>query len=153
MALKHRVEYPSSFPTGVERRSSIAPGVQRDPARWHQTDGCPPIRGGAGNTAQSPEPEREGRQPEPLFPLGQVLATPGALQALVNAEQDPLELLTRHVTGDWGVLAEEDKEENELSLRQGFRLLSAYELKTGVKIWLITERDRSATTLLLPSEY
>jgi hypothetical protein len=64
-----------------------------------------------------------------------------------------LELLTRHVTGDWGQLEDEDKKENELSLQQGFRLLSAYEISTGLKIWVITERDRSATTLLLPSEY
>jgi hypothetical protein len=82
-----------------------------------------------------------------------VLATPGALEALREAEQDPLELITRHVTGDWGQLCDEDKEENELSLKQGFRLLSAYELRAGVKLWVITEHDRSATTLLLSSEY
>ncbi|MDE3075945.1 MAG: plasmid related protein [Chloroflexota bacterium] len=64
-----------------------------------------------------------------------------------------LDLLFRHVSGDWGELDEEDKAENELSLREGFRLLSAYTLRNGEKIWIITEADRSVTTLLLPDEY
>jgi len=99
--------------------------------------------------------EREPQNGERIvrFDLGQLLATPGALRALEEAEQDPLGFLIRHVTGDWGDLDEEDKAENELSLRQGLRLLSAYHLSTGVKIWVITERDRSATTILLPEEY
>jgi hypothetical protein len=59
----------------------------------------------------------------------------------------------RHQSGDWGVVDEADKAENEFSLKKGFRLLSAYILPTGVKIWIITERDRSVTTILLPSEY
>jgi hypothetical protein len=87
------------------------------------------------------------------FPLGQTLATPGALEALQAAGQDPADLLARHNAGDWGDLDAEDKQENELSLKQGFRLLSAYHLTTGVKVWIITEADRSATTILLPSEY
>jgi hypothetical protein len=87
------------------------------------------------------------------FELGQVIATPGALEALWEAGAMPAELLGRHVSGDWGDLDEEDKAENELSLREGFRLLSAYTLKTGVKLRVITEADRSATTLLLPDEY
>jgi hypothetical protein len=87
------------------------------------------------------------------FPLGQVVATPGALEALESAQQDPLELLARHVRGDWGDLEEEDKQENELSVEQGFRILSAYTLSTEVKVWVITEADRSATTILLPREY
>lgn len=61
--------------------------------------------------------------------------------------------LYRHVTGDWGEVCEEDKEENALSLEQGFRLLSAYTFTDGTKIWIITESDRSATTILLPQEY
>ena len=89
-------------------------------------------------------------QKQPLFPLGQVVATPGALEALAQAGQSPAEFLRRHQMGDWGIVPEEDKAENELSLQQGFRLLSAYQLKTGVKIWLITEADRSVTTLLRP---
>jgi hypothetical protein len=97
--------------------------------------------------------EQEPRTPKPLFDLGQVVGTPGALQVLEDVGQNPAELLTRHVTGDWGDLCDEDKEENEFSVEKGFRILSAYELETGVKIWVITEADRSATTLLLPEEY
>lgn len=88
-----------------------------------------------------------------MFDLGQVVGTPGALQALTKAGQDPTELLARHVTGDWGDLCEEDVAENRLSVEQGYRILSSYELETGEKIWLITEADRSATTFLLPGEY
>ena len=93
------------------------------------------------------------RTPRPLFGFGQVLGTPGALRALGEAGQGPDEFLARHVTGDWGEVCEEDKAENELSVREGFRILSAYRLRTGVKVWVITEADRSATTFLLPSEY
>ena len=91
--------------------------------------------------------------PEPLFALGQVVGTPRALQALRDAEQHPVELLIRHITGDWGDLCDEDKAENELSVECGFRTLSSYKLQTGVKVWVITEWDRSVTTLLLPDEY
>lgn len=99
-------------------------------------------------------PKDEGASiPEPLFPLGRLLATPGALDSLAEAETNSLELIMRHVSGDWGDLDEEDKRENELSLEHGFRILSAYTLDTGVKVWVITEYDRSATTILLPSEY
>ena len=89
----------------------------------------------------------------PKFPLGQVVATPGALDALAEAGETPLSFLSRHISGDWGDLDEHDQRENELSLTHGFRLLSAYRLSTGVRIWVITEADRSATTLLLPEEY
>ena len=81
------------------------------------------------------------------------MATPGALEALSQAEQDPLELITRHVVGDWGDLEDEDKQENELSVNRQLRILSAYNLPTGGKVWVITEADRSSTTILLPSEY
>jgi len=80
-------------------------------------------------------------QPDPLFSLGQIVATPGALQSMGEAGQDPSELLTRHVSGDWGELDEEDQKENERSVREGFRILSAYMLETGVKVWVITEAD------------
>ena len=89
----------------------------------------------------------------PRFSMGLVVATPGALRALEESGDHVLDLLFRHVAGDWGDLDEEDKAENELSLREGFRLLSAYTLKSGEKIWIITEADRSVTTLLLPDEY
>ena len=61
--------------------------------------------------------------------------------------------LVRHIAGDWGDVGEHDRRENELSLVRGFRLLSAYTLNSGTKIWIITEADRSATTVLLPEEY
>jgi hypothetical protein len=92
-------------------------------------------------------------RPKARFSLGDVVATPGALDALREAQQEPLELLRRHQTGDWGDLDEEDQAENEFSLTHDLRLLSAYTLPTQVKIWVITEADRSVTTLLLPSEY
>ena len=88
-----------------------------------------------------------------LFPLGQIVATPGALDTLAQAGQGAHEFLTRHVSGDWGELDADDRRENELSLREGFRLLSAYRLTTGEKMWIITEADRSVTTLLTPEEY
>jgi len=93
------------------------------------------------------------REPERLFEQGQLVGTPGALQALQDAEQDPFELLHRHASGDWGGLEDEDKKENELSVGKGLRIFSAYELSTGAKVWVITEADRSATTILLPDEY
>ena len=88
-----------------------------------------------------------------LFSLGQLVATPGALTALEKAGQTPLEFLARHVRGDWGELTEEDLKENQLSLERGFRLLSSYRTNAGDKLWVITEADRSVTTILLPEEY
>lgn len=90
---------------------------------------------------------------QPLFDLGQLVATPGALAALEKTGQNALEFLARHVSGDWGELPKEDKDENQLSLEKGFRLLSSYRISSGDKIWVITEADRSHTTLLLPEEY
>lgn len=89
----------------------------------------------------------------PRFSLGQLVATPAALQALADAGQSPLEFIRRHQAGDWGEVSEEDKRENEFSVIHGFRVLSAYTLRTGVRLWIITEADRSATTLLKPEEY
>jgi hypothetical protein len=106
-----------------------------------------------GSCMREKKPGAPGERRGPLFELGQVVGTPGALQALTEAGQLPAELLTRHVTGDWGDLCDEDKEENALSVEQGFRILSAYELNSGTKVWVITEADRSATTILLPDEY
>ena len=87
------------------------------------------------------------------FSLGKICATPGALAALSAAELHPLKLLTRHAHGDWGDLLLIDGEANEMALRQGLRLVSAYALDTGDRIWIITEADRSVTTLLTPEEY
>jgi len=85
--------------------------------------------------------------------LGQTLATPGALAALTEANASPLTYLRRHVTGDWGDLGEEDRQANEQALLYGARLFSAYTLSTATRLWIITEADRSSTTLLLPEEY
>ena len=86
-----------------------------------------------------------------LFPPGNVVATPGALN-LAEQGLNLLAYLYRHLTGDWGDLCEEDKAENQFSLQHGFRLLSSYNTPFG-KLWIITEADRSATTFLLPDEY
>jgi hypothetical protein len=85
--------------------------------------------------------------------LGRIVATPGALAALEEAGEIPDTFLKRHVTGDWGEVDEHDRQENEFSVAHGFRLLSAYTVTNGTKLWIITEADRSATTILLPSEY
>ncbi len=90
---------------------------------------------------------------KPLFDLGQLIATPGALAALEKSRQSPMDFLTRHVTGDWGDLCEEDRKENQFSLGKDFRLLSSYETNAGDRLWIITESDRAHTTLLLPEEY
>lgn len=87
------------------------------------------------------------------FACGQLVATPGALQAFERAGESPMNYLQRHLSGDWGEVSAEDAQENERSLVHGWRLLSAYGLSDGTKLWIITEADRSATTLLLPSEY
>jgi hypothetical protein len=90
---------------------------------------------------------------KPLFTLGHVVATPGALATIEKSDQQPGDFLARHVNGDWGEIDAHDRKENRLSLEQGFRLMSVYSLSTGVKIWVITEADRSSTCILLPEEY
>jgi hypothetical protein len=90
---------------------------------------------------------------QPLFPLGQIVATPGALAALEKAGQQPHEFLARHVHGEWGNVPDEDRRENQFSLERGFRLLSSYRTDANETVWVITEADRSVTTLLLPEEY
>jgi len=92
-------------------------------------------------------------QTRPLFSLGHVVATPGALAALHEAGQHAQEFLTRHRSGDWGELTDADWQENNYAVTRPLRLLSAYQLSTGLTLWIISEADRSATTLLLPSEY
>ena len=85
------------------------------------------------------------------FPLGRTVITANALEELDR--EDVCRSLGRHHQGDWGNLAPEDVDENELSLKEGFRLLSAYEDRHGRKFWIITEADRSVTTVLLPEDY
>ncbi|HEY3569941.1 MAG TPA: hypothetical protein VGP73_18550 [Thermoanaerobaculia bacterium] len=88
-----------------------------------------------------------------LFPLGRLLATPGALEALSEAKQGADVFIRKHQEGEWGDLSLEDKAANTLALVTGERILSKYQTGKGVKLWIITEADRSATTLLLPDEY
>jgi hypothetical protein len=87
------------------------------------------------------------------FPLGQIVATPGALAAFTRTGDTPGAFLRRHVSGDWGDLDVHDREENESYVTAGFRILSAYRLSDDARIWVITEADRSSTCVLLPEEY
>jgi len=88
-----------------------------------------------------------------LFNLGRVLAMPGALELLESYGKSPNEYLDRHASGDWGDLTQHDRHENELSLREGFRIFSAYTVSPLNTLWVITEADRASTTILLPVEY
>ena len=89
-----------------------------------------------------------------LFPLGRIVATPGALSLLAATATTPAELLDRHVSADWGEVPPEDARENERSLKYGFRIVSSYSVGgSGERVWIITEADRSSTCLLLPTEY
>mgnify|MGYP000542499563 CR=1 FL=1 len=90
---------------------------------------------------------------KPLFELGQIVATPNAIDALEEAGQQPTEFLRRHVSGDWGQLEKHDRQANNDAVESGDRILSSYLLKSGSKIWAITEADRSSTCLLLPEDY
>ena len=87
------------------------------------------------------------------FHIGQIVATPAALDALEKAGQNSAEFLDRHTKGDWGEVGEEDSKSNDEALKIGERLLSAYTLESGEKIWIITEASREVTTVLLPSDY
>jgi hypothetical protein len=90
-------------------------------------------------------------EPQPKFPFGQIVATPNALNQIPNDEI--LNGLSRHIQGDWGTLDEEDRNANERALKHGGRLFSAYHSSQNIKFWIITECDRSATTVLLPEDY
>lgn len=87
------------------------------------------------------------------FSPGRVGATPGALAVMEKHKCQPLTLLARHLVGDWGVLPVEDCRLNDEALKSDGRLLSSYPLDGDIRIWVITEWDRSVTTFLLPSEY
>jgi hypothetical protein len=92
----------------------------------------------------------------PLFRTGQVVGTPGVLRLLDQAGVNPMNLLVRHVLGDDGDLCDEDRDANRKAIALGGRVFSSYEVGTGpnaTKVWIITEADRSSTTLLLPEEY
>jgi len=158
---------PLDDPLSERLRIALTPLLTRSPQprlqlHWSETeqvwlsqlDGeCPVLRNG------HPQAHTHGnglvRTPagRPLFSLGQVVATPGAIDALVEANAAALEFLVRHSRGDWGDLCEEDRQANEYAVGHGLRIFSSYRLSTGTKLWVITEHDRSVTTLLLPLEY
>jgi len=107
-----------------------------------------PIPPDASDTPESarPVPQR------PLFPLGQIVATPGVLDHFDRHAINAQDYLVRHQGGDWGCVGPDDAQENFLSVQNGFRVLSAYDI-AGERVWIITEADRSSTCLLFPSEY
>ena len=110
------------------------------------------------NERQKPKPEGgNSRHPngegKSLFPPGQLMATPGVLALSERDNINLVQYLNRHVCGDWGDLCAEDKHANNLALEIGGRILSAYNMPAGERLWVITEADRSATTILLPEEY
>lgn len=105
------------------------------------------------DTSQAAAWPKQTQLKRPLFPLGTVVATPGALSLFEALNTSPLEYLFRHVLGDWGDLDAEDRQANEAALVHGTRIVSSYRLQGEHRIWLITEADRSATTFLLPEEY
>ena len=85
--------------------------------------------------------------------LGRIVATPGSLEAIKESNQSPAEFLLRHCKGEWGEVCEDDWSANDQDLKDGNRVLSAYRTRKNVRLWVITEGDRSATTILLPEEY
>ena len=88
---------------------------------------------------------------ETLFPLGRVILTVRAYHTVPL--EDIRRAIVRHATGDWGELCEDDWAENQTALQLGYRLLSGYRSSKGIRFWIITEADRSVTTVLLPEEY
>jgi len=99
-----------------------------------------------------------GQSTKPKFPLGQVVATQGAIVALQKSGQLPGEFLARHVTGDFGEVCDDDKALNEEALKDGSRIMSVYRTSKGTKIWIITDAAddtgrREVTTCLLPEDY
>jgi hypothetical protein len=89
----------------------------------------------------------------PKFELGQVVATPGAIELLVGAGRSPVEFIARHVRGDYGDLDEHDRLANEAALCNGSRILSSYIVVGDQRLWILTEASREVTTLLRPDEY
>ena len=89
----------------------------------------------------------------PLFSPGEIVSTPGAIAALENHHVLPMTLLQKHLTGDWGSVDPDDAKANDDAVRDGDRILSSYRIGEQVRVWIITESDRSVTTFLLPSEY
>ena len=105
------------------------------------------------DTSHSSPSDCSASQLPPRFALGKVLGTPGVLHKMLESDTDAFGFLERHGRGDWGDMTQEDSDANNVALVEGGRLFSVYEFADGDKLWVITEADRSATTLLLPDEY
>ena len=90
---------------------------------------------------------------KPLFPLGKTVCTPGVVELVQAGAFNPVDLLSRHHIGDWGDCGAEDAAANDQALKDGTRIFSVYQIGPDVKLWVITEADRSVTTILLPNEY
>lgn len=91
--------------------------------------------------------------PAPLFSSGKLTMTCGIAERVQQGVLNPLPYLRRHLTGDWGDICEDDRKQNALALKHNNRLLSVYRVTPFLTIWIITEGDRSVTTVLLPDEY
>jgi hypothetical protein len=90
---------------------------------------------------------------KPLFLLGQVIITSGANALMREGKLDANQLINRHISGDWGDMCEDDIESNNDAVTHGDRIMSSYLTSSSQKVWIITEYDRSVTTILLPDEY
>lgn len=131
------------------RLDSVKPAVAPGPSghgHYPPGDGGTPL---SLKDAQAPSFARP--RPSVSFPLGQTVITPNAAASVEHA--DVLSALRRHASGDWGELGEEDRAANDRALVEGARLLSAYRARNGTRFWIITEADRSVTTILLPEDY
>ena len=95
----------------------------------------------------------ETKERRALFDLGRVVATPGGLKAIVDGGHNPADFLERHQSGDWGEVCRADAQANNRALKDGARILSTYWTRKDVRLWVITEADRSSTCILLPEEY
>jgi hypothetical protein len=114
------------------------------------------------NSTTTSMPTNTTTQAEPRFELGELCYTPGALDVMQRYQVSPFQLIARHVAGDWGDVCPEDAQTNEEALQEGSRIFSVYvlppplsegETLAAAKVWIITEADRSVTTILLPEEY
>ena len=156
---------PDETPEDWRRNSAKLESYEEVPARRPKPDARTAPAGRVGDEAE-PGTESKGdwwdeedfrdsfyplKPSPPIFEIGLVYATPGALEHL-DGEQLP-KALHRHGRGDWGDVGEADRRENDLSAREGYRVLSSYTADDGTKFWVITEADRSSTTVLLPDEY
>src|SRR5262249_25081054 len=140
---RRRVRDERSAPDRAPRRRVLR-RWRRLPVRLRRS------RGRRAAPARTREPRR---RVVTRVPLGRLFATPGALRALEAAGVSVFAYLGRHARGDWGAVCPDDWRANDRALVDDTRLLSAYVLPTGVKVWIITEADRASTTVLLPDEY